>query len=108
MEYHGVKLGLAPKIQITHDHQNGERNNTNEKWHYRYIQSKLVEYTNILKPLSIRGHLGYLYRKLLVSFLLLDKQSMVQYHEEIRLLQNYKIQIQNSRKINNKKQPSWL
>ena len=108
MEYHGVKLGLAPKIQITHDHQNGERNNTNEKWHYRYIQSKLVEYTNILKPLSIRGHLRYLYRKWLVSLLLLDKQSMVQYHEEIRLLQNYKIQIQNSRKINSIKQPSWL
>ena len=108
MEYHGVKLGLAPKIQITHDHQNGERNNTNENRQYRTIQSKLAEYTNILKPLSIRGHLGYLYRKLLVSLFLFKKQSITQYIEEIKLLQKYKLQIQNSRKINSIKQPSWL
>ena len=89
-------------------HQNGERNNSNENRHYRYIQSKLVEYTNILKPLSIRGYLRYLYRKLLVSLFLFKKQSITQYIEEIKLLQKYKLQIQNSRKINSIKQPSWL
>ena len=108
MEYHGVKLGLAPKIQITHDHQNGERNNSNENRHYRYIQSKLVEYTNILRPRSTRGYLRYLYRKLLVGLFLFNKQSITQYVEEIRLLHKCKIQIQNSRKINSTKQSSWL
>ena len=108
MEYHGVKLGLAPKIQIIHDHQNEEKNNTNEKWHYRYIQSKLVEYTNILRPRSTRGYIRYLYRKVLVCLFLFNKQSITQYVEEIRLLQKYKIQIQNSRRINSIKQSSWL
>ena len=71
-------------------------------------ESKLVEYTNILKPLSVQVHLIYLYRKLLVSLFLFKKQSIIQYIEEIKLLQKYKLQIQNSRKINSIKQPSWL
>ena len=108
MEYHGVKLGLAPKIQIIHDHHTIVKNNTNENRQYRTIQSKLVEYTNILKPLSVQVHLIYLYRKLLVSLFLFKKQSITQYIEEINLLQKYKLQIQNSRKINSIKQPSWL
>lgn len=108
MEYHGVKLGLAPKIQIIHDHQNGVRNHTNEYRHYRYVQSKLAEYTNILKPLSFQERLRYLYRNLLVSILLFKRQSITLYIEEIKLLQKYKLQIQNSRRINSIKQPSWL
>ena len=108
MEYHGVKLGLAPKIQITHDHQNVEKNNTNENIHYRAIQSKLSKYTNVLKPLSIQKYLRYLYCKLLFNLFLFNKQSTIQCKEEIRLLRKYKLHIQNSRRINSIKQPSWL
>ncbi len=108
MEYHGVKLGLAPKIRITHDHQKGERNNTNEYRLYRAEQSKLAEYTNILKPLFTNRYLFYLYRKLIVSLFLHDQSKTKQVKNEITFFKKYRKRIQLSRINNKQKGSSWL
>lgn len=108
MEYHGVKLGLAPKIQIIHDHQKGERDNTNEYRLYRAEQSKLAEYTNILKPLFTNRYLFYLYRKLIVSLFLLDQSKTKQVKNEINFFKKYRKRIQLSRINNKQKGSSWL
>lgn len=108
MEYHGVKLGLVPKVQIIHDHQENEKNFTSEYRAYRYAQSKLVEYTNILKPISITKQLFYLYRKLCLSIVALDKVKILRLVNEINFFKKYMKKIQKSRNMNIQKQSSWL
>ena len=108
MEYHGVKLGLVPKVQIIHDHQENEKNFTSDYRAYRYAQSKLVEYTNVLQPLSIKKQLLYLHRKCVYCLLNLDFEGIKQFKKEIYLLKKYRGQIDISRSTNMIKQPSWL
>ena len=108
MEYHGVKLGLVPKVQIIHDHQENEKNFTSEYRAYRYAQSKLVEYTNILKPISITKQLFYLYRKLCLSIVALNKVKILRLVNEINFFKKYMKKIQKSRNMNIQKQSSWL
>ena len=108
MEYHGVKLGLAPKIQIIHDHQKKMENMTREYRLYRAEQSKLVEYTNVLKSFSTKSFLWYLYRKLIISLFLCDRSRTKQIKKEITFFKKYRRSIQLSRMINKKQGSSWL
>ena len=108
MEYHGIKLGLVPKVQIIHDHHESEKSLTTEYKNYRLLQCKLVEYTNILKQLSIQRYMLYLYRKWLLSVVTLDKFGIKKFKDEIVVFRKYKRQIQKSREINKQKGPSWL
>lgn len=108
MEYHGVKLGLAPTIQIIHDHQNNEKSMTKEYRRYRSEQCKLVEYTNILRPLSTVRYSLYLYKQWILSILLYDEFRTKQLKDEIIFFNKYKRKIQISRKINKQKGLSWL
>ena len=108
MEYHGIKVGLAPMIQIIHDHQKNEDNMTMEYKRYRAEQSRLVEYTNILKPLSIVRRELYLYKKWILSVLLCDRCRTKQYKDEITFFHKYKRKIQISRTTNKQKAFSWL
>lgn len=108
MEYHGVKLGLAPKVQIVHDHQETKIKGTIEYQLYRKEQYKLVEYTNLLKPLSVKKQLFYLYRKFLTSVMILDKVKIKIFMNEIGFFKRYIKKIQISRQTNKLKQSSWL
>lgn len=108
MEYHGVKLGLIPKVQIIHDHQETEKNKTREYRLYRAEQSKLVEYANILKPLSMKKYTIYLYCKWLLKILLVNKVGIKRIYDEIVFFNQYKEQIRRSRIVNEQKGLSWL
>lgn len=108
MEYHGVKLGLAPKVQIVHDHRATKTSHRTEYLAYRGEQRKLVEYTNVLSPLSIRKQLFYLQRKLSCCLLKLNLKGVKQFKKEIDFLNKYREQISISRNTNIIKQPSWL
>lgn len=108
MEFHGVKLGLTPKIQIIHDHQETEKNKTDKYKSYMLEQSKLVEYTNILKPFSTQKYLLYLYRKLMMSILFYDRLRIRQLKNEITFFYKNRIGIQQSRMVNKQEGSSWL
>ena len=108
MEYHGVKLGLTPKIQIIHDHQESENSNTKKYRSYRAEQCKLVEYTNILKPLPVKRYSFYLYRKWLLSILAFNQLGAKHFKNEIIYYNSNRRKIQISRITNKQKGLVWL
>lgn len=108
MEYHGVKLGLVPRTQIIHDHQESENSKTKKYRSYRAEQCKLVDYTNILKPFSVKKYTIYLYRKWILKFLRADKKEIKRIYNEIVFFKRYKQQVLRSRNINKQKGLSWL
>ncbi len=108
MEYHNVKLGLAPLTQIIHDHQDNINNQTDEYKEYRMLQSKLVKYTNILRPISIERMLLGLYKKIFKCILMVKWYKFNEYRNEISFIRRYKKRILLSRKVNKQKGMSWL
>ena len=108
MEYHGVKLGLVPRTQIIHDHQESENSKTKKYRSYRAEQSKLVEYTNILKPFSANKYAMYLYRKWILNCLSVDNTERRRIYNEIVFFNKFKQQVRISRNVNKQKGLSWL
>lgn len=102
--YYGKSVGLIPKAQIIHDHQEPQSINNST---YRSVQTRLVQYTNILKPLNIRKMLFYLFRKWIFNILVNRKKAQV-YHREFSLLWERKTEIMYSRKMNQQKGLTWL
>lgn len=108
MEYHGIKLGLVPNVQIIHDHQESKTSHNARSVAYRVEQSRLVEYTNVLNSMSVGKQYIYLHCKLLCCLLKLDFKGAKQFKREIDFLKEHGEQIGISRHTNIKKQPSWL
>ena len=108
MEYHGVKLGLVPKTQIIHDHQEPENSKTKKYRSYRAEQCMLVDYTNILKPFSVKKYTIYLYRKWILKFLRADKKEIKRIYNEIVFFNKFKQQVRISRNVNKQKGLSCL
>ena len=108
LEYHNIKLGLAPRVEIIHDHQDNQEKYTDDYNQFRIQQSNFVKYTNILRPISIEKTLFHLRRKFLKSVLLFDKVGIRKYKGEIYFIKKNRKQIQYSRKINKQKGMSWL
>ena len=108
MEYHGVKLGLAPKIQITHDHQENTGQMSEKYKQYRAEQCRIVEYVNILHRFSIFKYQVYLLRKIFSSICQIDRRKAMLFKNELNLFIKYKTQIKISRNINILKGRNWL
>ena len=108
MEYHGIKLGLVPNVQIIHNHQESKTSHNARSVAYRVEQSRLVEYTNVLNSMSVGKQYIYLHCKLLCCLLKLDFKGAKQFKREIDFLKEHGEQIGISRHTNIKKQPSWL
>lgn len=108
MEYHGVKLGLAPKIQIIHDHQENTGQISDEYKKYRAEQCKIVEYVNVLNRFSTFKYQVYLLRKIVSSICQIDRRKAMLFKNELNLFIKYKTQIKISRNINILKGTNWL
>lgn len=108
LSYHKLKLGLVPSAQIIHDHIIRERDDQNDFVEYRRLQYLLSQYTDITKPdISIRALMSNL-RKLIISFLCVNKKKIITYYTNIRFISKNLRNIKYSRKINVKIGPSWL
>jgi hypothetical protein len=108
MEYHGVKLGLAPKIQIIHDHQENTGQISDEYKQYRAEQCKIVEYVNVLNRFSTFKYQIYLLRKIASSICQIDRRKIMLLKNEFNLFIRYKTQIKISRNTNILKGTNWL
>lgn len=108
MEYHGVKLGLAPKIIVIHDHQENSTIISEEYKRYRAEQCKIVEYANILQCFSTFRYKIYLLRKIFFSICQVDRQKVKSLRDELNLFVRYKTQIAKSRNVNIIKGKNWL
>lgn len=104
VQYFGKSVGLLPKAQIIHDHQESKSINNSA---YRSIQTRLVQYTNVLKPLNVQKMLFFLWRKWILNILINRKRAQV-YHREFSFLRERKREIMYSRKMNQQKGLTWL
>lgn len=107
LEYHGMKVGLIPRAQIFHDHQKCNTP-TSEYTKYRYWQTRLVQYLNVMNNQSIIALLCYYMRKILFSLLCFNKHQAHSYFKEFKFLLDNRNQIVKSRETNMKIGPLWL
>ena len=106
LRYHGLKLGLCPKVRIVHDHQ--EQPNLFGDERMRYHHSLLAEFLDPNKEDTLGNYLGYLRRKIVVNLLKGKTAEARLLRKDYKYLKAHKAAIGNSRNINCKKQPSWL
>lgn len=104
LKYFSKSVGLIPKAQIIHDHQDAHSLTNNV---YRNIQTRIVHYTNILMPLNIRKELFTLFYKW-CSNVLINKNKSQTYKNEFMLLWNRRKAITQSRNQNKIKGSNWL
>lgn len=104
LKYYGKSVGLIPKAQIIHDHQDAHSMTNNV---YRNIQTRIVHYTNILMPLNIRKELFTLFYKW-CSNVLINKNKSQTYKNEFMLLWNRRKAITHSRNQNKIEGSNWL
>ena len=104
LKYFGKYVGLIPKAQIIHDHQDAHSLTNNV---YRDIQTRIVHYTNILMPLNIRKELFTLFYKWCGN-VLINKNKSQTYKNEFMLLWNRRKAITQSRNQNKIKGSNWL
>lgn len=106
LRYHGLKLGLCPKVRIVHDHQNGP--NLLSGGRVRYYHSLIAGFIDPNKEASVNSYLRYLLRKAAIAFLKGKSADAKQLLEDYKYIRGKKGTITDSRQMNNKKQPSWL
>lgn len=106
LHYHGLKLGLCPKVRIVHDHQ--EVPNPLSGGRMRYYNSVIDGLIDPNKKDTINDYLCYLRRKIIVNFLKGKLSEARLLKQDYRFLKGKKSAIRNSREVNSKKQPTWL
>lgn len=104
--YHGLKVGLCPSAFIIHDHPtNPEGASFSEQ---RQNQFLLADWTDIRKPFSKSSYMRYYMRKLLVNALGGKWQQVKKYRHQMQYLRKMVKPVIEGRKVNMKKQASWL
>ena len=106
LRYHGLRLGLCPKVRIVHDHQKVKNPLTVGR--VRYLQSLIVEFVNPNEKDTISQYLRYLIRKIFVNVIKGDFAKAKQLRMDYRYINKKKSEIRNSRMNNRIKQPTWL
>ena len=106
LRYHGLKLGLCPKVRIVHDHQNGP--NLLSGGRVRYYHSLIAGFIDPNKEASANSYLRYLLRKAAIAFFKGKSADAKQLLGDYKYIKGKKEAIRSSRQMNNKKQPSWL
>lgn len=106
LQYHGLKLGLCPKVRIVHDHQGSS--NPLSGGRMRYYHSLLADFLDPNKKDTIDDYLWYLRRKIILNFLKGKTQEANMLRKDLRFFKGEKTAIKKSRFVNCKKQSSWL
>ena len=106
LRYHGLQLGLCPKVRIVHDHQG--INSPLTVGRVRYMQSLIVEFVNPNKKDTVNRYLRNQIRKIVVNVLKGDFANANQLKMDYMFIKNKKSEIRESRLNNRIKQPTWL
>lgn len=105
--YHGLKVGLTPKIHVVHDCN--ERVQISEGYEMSFEKWLLQRATDIQYPDSIVDDMIKQYRKeAIVKWLLRHKQTYQKAKACYKYLRTHKDEIQASRTQNKKRETSWL
>lgn len=106
MRYHGLSLGLCPKVRIVHDHQ--VIPNPLSGGRIFYYQTLIVDLIDPNKEDYYSSYLRYLIRKRIVNVLRGNFEMARQWKEDYVYFKGKKAAIRNSRANNKLKQPTWL
>lgn len=106
LRYHGLSLGLCPKVRIVHDHQ--VIPNPLSGGRLFYYQTLIVDLIDPNKEDYYARYLRYLIRKRLVCVLRGDFKSARQWRADYQFFKGKKAAIGISRTNNKLKQPTWL
>lgn len=104
--YHGLKVGLCPSAFIIHDHPTGT--DVVSLSEQRQNQFLLAEWTDIRKPFSKGSYMRFYLRKLLINALGGKWQQVKKYRHQMQYLRKMANPVKEGRKVNMKKQASWL
>lgn len=104
--YHGMKIGVCPKVRIVHDHH--ESTLSNERLLWRQQQFLLVDWTNINKPYSAAAVYRYYVRKWLSYLFSGKKDQAKRQRDSLHYFHEIKNAVESSRGENMKSQASWL
>lgn len=104
VEYFGQWVGLIPKARIVHDHQ---KSAVYDNLEYRSVLSRLVNYTNVLKPLNVNSMIFYLLRKLCINSLINKKKARF-FKKELSFFWSKRKEIEFSRRLNVQSGETWL
>jgi GT2 family glycosyltransferase len=104
--FHGMKIGICPKAQITHDHQGSAL--SDESLVLRRRQIWLVKWTDINQSFSIRHMVCYNIRKWIVSVCTGRIKMATHFRRQLLYAISMCEKIKYSRKENKKQQAAWL
>ena len=106
--YHGLKIGICPKIKIVHDHQPNVHIPFAKSSRFRHEQDILKRLVNINLHTSVIGDCLSFLKRAVKSFIKIDFKLGNSYlHDFLFVLKNYH-KICLSRQINLRKGASWL
>ena len=106
LHYHGLKLGLCPKVRVVHDHQNVP--NPLSGGRARYYQSLIVGFINPNKQETFKNHLASLKRKIVINFLKGNQRLVKQLKMDYKFLLEKQPAIRKSRSLNKNIGSTWL
>ena len=105
-KYHGFKVGLCPKYQIVHDHQESHDQVANLQ--YRYYQNRLAFFLDPNHNDILPKYIRHMTIRIIMDCLSLRYSRVKQRYNELRFLLPLKKAIHENRIISMISQPSWL
>ena len=106
LRFHGLQLGLCPKIKIIHDHQSVP--NPLSSGILRDYYTTIVGLIDPNKDNTLRQYMFHLFTKGIKCCLHGKFKQVSQLKHEYDFLAKKRADIERSRRINSIKQPSWL
>lgn len=106
--YHGLKIGIAPKVRIVHDHQKSFTKLSNDQLIYRRHQFLLLRFTNLNNTESITRYCCYLVKKIAIFLIRFQWKNVRIWYLDLLFLIKMKRSIKISRIVNQTKQTSWI
>ena len=106
VQYHGLKIGVCPSVQIVHDHVDSPL--TDERLAIRQQQFLLVQWTDINKPFSLWRIMRYNIRKMIVFICHGDKRRAMGMWRQLQYCKTMCDAIEHSRAENVQAKASWL
>ena len=107
LRYHGMKLGLCPKIRIVHDHNKTSANPLVDSRLRRY-QMQLVSFLDLNRRPTVDGYLRHTLSRIVIACLRFDFKSAREKGESFRFFRSRRKDIFRHREINSQKNASWL
>lgn len=108
VRYHGLKIGLCPRLRIVHDHTSDNWTEEGKFFRRKANKESLQELLDINVPYSYYGCQWSYLKKMMKAWLKKDKASMSLFRFRIGYLRKMRSHITNHRTQNSKQGMSWL